>query len=111
MKIGLPTEIKEDEYRVGMLPATIYQLIRQGHEVFVEKGAGAGAGYLDADYEKAGATLVESHEEVFEKGDLIVKVKEPQPAEFDLFKPRHTLFTYLHLAAAPEVTDALLKSG
>lgn len=111
MIIGVPKEIKEQEFRVAMLPSAAYQLIRGGHKVLVERGAGAGAGYPDADYEAAGATLLDDHAGIFEQADLIVKVKEPQPSEFPLLRPGQHLFAYLHLAANRELTLALMKSG
>src|SRR5688572_1443681 len=111
MIVGLPKEIKEQEYRVAMLPSGAYQLIKRGHKVVVERGAGSGAGYPDAEYQEAGATLVDSHAAVFEQADLIVKVKEPLPAEFSLLRPGQILFTYLHLAASKPLTEALVKSG
>src|SRR3954465_10330843 len=111
MIIGVPKEIKDHEYRVALLPSAAYQLIKRGHQVVVERNAGAGAGYPDADYEQAGATLVADHRAVFEKAGLIVKVKEPQPSEYPLLRPGQLLFTYLHLAAGRGLTEALLKSG
>src|SRR5947199_6287674 len=99
MTIGIPKEIKGQEYRVALLPSGAYQLVKRGHEVVVERGAGAGAGYPDAEYEQAGAKLVDSHAAVFERANLIVKVKEPLPAEYSLLRPGQLLFTYLHLAA------------
>src|SRR6184192_2895253 len=111
MLIGVPKEIKGQEYRVALLPSAAYQLIKRGHQVVVERSAGAGAGYPDADYAQAGATLVSEHAAVFEKADVVVKVKEPQPSEYALLRPGQILFTYLHLAASRSLTDALLKSG
>ena len=111
MTIGVPKEIKAQENRVALLPSAAYQLVRHGREVFVERGAGAGSGYPDADYEQAGATLVAEHAEVFARADLIVKVKEPLPSEYPLLRAGQVLFTYLHLAANRELTEALLKSG
>src|SRR5690349_2123192 len=111
MIVGVPKEIKGQEYRVALLPSAAYQLIKRGHEVVVERSAGAGAGYPDADYDQAGATLVSEHAAVFEKSDLVVKVKEPQPSEYALLRPGQILFTYLHLAASRSLTDALVKSG
>ena len=111
MIIGVPKEIKEDEYRVALLPSAAYQLIKRGHQVVVERGAGVGAGYPDAEYEHAGATMVMDGRAVFEKGELIVKVKEPQTSEYPLLRPGQLLFTYLHLAASRSLTEALLKSG
>jgi alanine dehydrogenase len=111
MVIGVPKEIKEQEYRVALLPSGAYQLIRRGHKVLVERGAGVGAGYPDAEYESAGAILLDTHESVFAEADLIVKVKEPLPAELPLLRPAQILFTYLHLAASKSLTEALMKSG
>jgi alanine dehydrogenase len=111
MIIGVPKEIKDQEYRVALLPSAAYQLIKRGHQVMVERGAGAGAGYPDADYAQAGATLMDSHAGVFEAADLVVKVKEPLPSEYPLLRRNQLLFTYLHLAASRSLTDALLKSG
>ena len=111
MIIGVPKEIKQQEFRVALPPSGAYQLVRDGHRVIVEKNAGAGAGFPDADYEQAGATLEPSHERVFAEAELIVKVKEPQPSECPLLRPGQLLFTYLHLAANRELTEALMRSG
>ena len=111
MIIGVPKEIKNQEFRVALLPSAAYQLIKRGHTVVVETGAGIGAGYPDKDYTAAGAKLVDSHAAVFEQADLIVKVKEPLPSEYPLLRPGQLLFTYLHLAPNRVLTDALLKSG
>jgi alanine dehydrogenase len=111
MIVGVPKEIKTQEHRVGLLPSAVYLLVRHGHEVIVEKGAGIDSGYPDSEYAQAGAKLVESHEEPFLRGELIVKVKEPVPAEYLLFDQSKILFTYLHLAANRELTDALLQTG
>ena len=111
MVIGVPREIKDHEYRVALLPSAAYQLARRGHQVLVENGAGAGAGFPDAEYEKAGATLLSDHDTVFGQSELIVKVKEPQPSEYPLLRPGQILFTYLHLAASRPLTEALLRSG
>src|SRR5499427_4322740 len=111
MIVGVPKEVKGQEYRVALLPSAAYQLIKRGHQVVVERNAGAGAGYPDADYDQAGATLVSEHAAVFEQADLVVKVKEPQPAEYALLRPGQILFTYLHLAASRALTEALIKSG
>ncbi len=111
MIIGVPKEIKEQEYRVALLPSGAYQLIKRGHTVLVERGAGIGAGYGDAEYESAGAKLVATHAEVFAQADLIIKVKEPLPGEFPLLRAGQILFTYLHLAASKPLTEALMKSG
>src|SRR5437868_14277910 len=111
MIIGVPKEIKGQEYRVALLPSAAYQLIKRGHQVVVERGAGAGAGYPDNDYAQAGATLVSEHSAVFEKAELIVKVKEPQPSEYPLLRAGQILFTYLHLAASRSLTEALINAG
>ena len=111
MIVAVPKEIKEQEYRAALPPSAAYQLIKRGHRVLVETGAGAGAGYPDGDYQQAGATIVREHAALFEQGELIVKVKEPQPAEYSLLRRGQLLFTYLHLAASRSLTEALLKSG
>jgi alanine dehydrogenase len=111
MIIGVPKEIKIQEYRVALLPSVAYQLVKRGHQVLFERGAGAGAGYPDADYERAGATLVSTHAEAFNKADLVVKVKEPLESEYDLLRRGQILFTYLHLAAGKPLTEALMRSG
>src|ERR1700728_4389660 len=111
MIIGLPKEIKVQEYRVALLPSGVYQLAKRGHTVIVERGAGTGAGYPDAEYEVAGGILVDTHAEVFARADLIVKVKEPLPVELPLLRRGQILFTYLHLAASKPLTEALMKSG
>ncbi len=111
MIIGVPKEIKDQEYRVGLLPSAAYQLLKRGHSVVVERNAGAGSGYPDGDYERAGARLVDFHTDVFAQADLIVKVKEPQPSEIPLLRRGQLLFTYLHLAADKTLTKALLQTG
>jgi alanine dehydrogenase len=111
MRIGVPKEIKNHEYRVGLLPAGVRELVESGHAVSVQSAAGAGIGISDAAYEQAGAKIVARAEDVFAGSDLIVKVKEPQLAECRLLRPGQTLFTYLHLAADPEQAKALMQSG
>lgn len=111
MIIAVPKEIKPQEDRVALLPSAAYQLIRRGHRVLVERSAGAGAGYPDADYTHAGAVLVERHAALFEQADLVVKVKEPLPSEYSLLRRGQLLFTYLHLAADRSLTEALMRSG
>ncbi len=111
MIIGCPKEIKEQENRVALLPSAAYQLIKRGHKVLVEKNAGAGTGFPDAEYVAAGATMIDDHDKVFEQAETIVKVKEPLPSEYPLLRRGQILFTYLHLAAGKPLTDALLKSG
>ena len=111
MRVGVPKEVKIHEYRVGLTPAGAGELVRHGHEVAVESGAGEGAGITDAEYVAAGARIVASPAEVFAASELIVKVKEPQPSECALLRPRQTLFAYLHLAADPALAAALVASG
>ncbi len=111
MKIGVPKEIKNNENRVGLVPGGVKQLVLDGHEVFVEKNAGAGIGIADSEYEKAGAKILPSMKDIFETATMIIKVKEPQPVEIALLKPHHILYTYLHLAADKELTVGLMKSG
>lgn len=111
MIVGVPKEIKAKEFRVGLLPSAAYQLVKRGHEVLVERNAGAGAGFPDDDYEQAGAALVDDHARIFERAEMIVKVKEPQSSEIALLRPDQLLFTYLHLAPDRALTEGLLKSG
>ena len=111
MKIGVPKEIKNHEYRVGLTPASVREFVAHGHPVMVQAGAGAAIGLDDAQYKAAGATLADSAQEVFAAADMIVKVKEPQPQECAMLRPGQLLYTYLHLAPDPEQTAALVKSG
>ena len=111
MIIGVPKEIKEQEQRVALLPSAVQLLCRRGHSVVVEKNAGIGSGYSDEDYIAAGAEIVGKAKDVFERAEMIVKVKEPLPAEYSLLRKGQILFTYLHLAASKSLTEALLKSG
>jgi len=111
MKVGVPKEIKTLEFRVGMTPAGVQEVIRDGHELIVETNAGMGIGETDADYEAVGATVVATPEEVFAAADMIVKVKEPQLNECEMLRPGQVIFTYLHLAPDPAQTEALVKSG
>ena len=110
MKIGVPKEIKAQEDRVALLPSAAYQLVRGGHTVIVEAGAGAGSGFSDAQYKLAGAELVAKHTEVFERADMIVKVKEPLESKWPLLRAGQILFTYLHLAASRRLTEALMAT-
>ena len=102
MRIGVPTEIKSNEFRVGLVPGSVRELVARGHEVIVQSGAGAGIFADDAAYAKAGARIDPDAEAVFAAADMIVKVKEPQPVECRRLKPNRILFAYLHLAADPE---------
>ncbi|MFT7878880.1 MAG: alanine dehydrogenase [Sulfurimonas sp.] len=107
MKIGIPKEIKTKEYRVGMIPSGVEQLIQSGHKVYIQKGAGEKSGFNDSDYKHVGAVILQSAKEIYTQCEMIIKVKEPQPAEYDLLKPGQILFTYLHLAPVPELTKVL----
>ena len=111
MRIGVPREIKVHEYRVGLVPAGVRELVTAGHEVFVESGAGRGIGVEDTHYEACGAEVLATAAEVFARADMIVKVKEPQPVECAMLRSGQLLFTYLHLAADARQAEALLKSG
>jgi alanine dehydrogenase len=111
MRIGVPKEIKNHEYRVGLTPASIAELVAAGHEAVVETKAGSGIDCPDAAYRKAGAEILPDAAAVFKAADMIVKVKEPQPQEIALLEPRHILFTYLHLAADKPQAEGLMKSG
>jgi len=111
MIIGVPTEIKPDEYRVGMIPVGVEELTRRGHTVLIEKGAGTGSGLTDEDFAAHGATIVETADEVFGEADMIVKVKEPQPVELKRIRPGQVLFCYFHFAADRALTEGTLESG
>ncbi len=111
MLVGVPTEIKNHEYRVGLTPAGVRELASHGHQVLVQRGAGQAIGLSDADYEAAGAQLADDAATVFARAEMIVKVKEPQPAECAMLRPGQVLFTYLHLAPDPAQATALLASG
>ena len=111
MRVGVPKEIKTHEYRVGLVPASVRELVHHGHEVTVETGAGVGIGFGDETYRAAGAKVAASAAEVFAKAELVVKVKEPQPIEVKLLREGQVLFTYLHLAADPGQTKGLMDSG
>ncbi len=111
MRIGVPKEIKVHEYRVGLTPSSVRELVAQGHEVLVERGAGGGIGATDAVYEKAGARIAADAAQVFAEADLVVKVKEPQASEIARLRPGQVLFTYLHLAPDPEQCKGLMASG
>ena len=111
MRVGIPTEIKNNENRVAITPAGVHELVRRGHEVFIQSGAGIGSGFEDSDFEAQGAKMLATAEEIWAAGDLLLKVKEPITAEYKLMRRDQVLFTYLHLAASRECTDALLASG
>ncbi|MCW2983007.1 MAG: alanine dehydrogenase, partial [Conexibacter sp.] len=111
MRVGVPKEIKTDEYRVAITPAGVRELVDRGHEVLVQEGAGVGSAIGDLEYVEQGAAIVPDAAAVFSGSDMIVKVKEPQPEEVVLLEARHTLFTYLHLAPDAELTRGLMDSG
>ncbi|WMW81162.1 alanine dehydrogenase [Undibacterium cyanobacteriorum] len=111
MIVGVPKEIKNHEYRVGMTPSSVRELTSRGHHVLVQKNAGGEIGLTDEQYVAVGAELVDTAKEIFERADMIVKVKEPQPVECAMLRPGQILYTYLHLAPDPEQTAALVKSG
>jgi alanine dehydrogenase len=111
MRIGVPKEIKNHEYRVGLTPASVRELVAHGHQVMVQLNAGTAIGLEDAQYVTAGAEMVATAAEIFERADMIVKVKEPQPVECAMLRPGQILYTYLHLAPDPEQAAALVKSG
>jgi len=111
MRVGVPREIKVHEYRVGLVPAGVRELVAAGHEVLVESGAGNGIGVDDAQFRSAGAAIAARASEVFERAEMVVKVKEPQPAECEMLRQGQVLFTYLHLAADPVQARGLMKSG
>ncbi len=109
MRVGVPREVKDQEYRVGMTPAGAHALATAGHEVLIERGAGEGSGIPDEEYVAAGAQVVDGAREVWETSEMVVKVKEPVSSEYDLIQQGQTLFTYLHLAPLPGLTDVLLR--
>ena len=111
MKVGIPTEIKTDEYRVAITPAGVRELTERGHDVFIQSAAGEGSAMKDEDYVAQGAQIVADAQSVFDEAELILKVKEPMPEEVERLQPGHALFTYLHLAPAPDLTRALCESG
>src|SRR4051794_22712247 len=111
MKVGAPTEIKTDEYRVALTPSGVRELADHGHEVLVQAGAGEGSAISDDDYVAQGARILPDAAAVFAEADMVVKVKEPQPVEVAMLRPGQTLFTYLHLAPDPELTRGLVESG
>lgn len=109
MLVGVPKEIKDNEYRVSMTPASVAEFVRAGHQVFIEKSAGVGSGITDEEFIAAGAEVVDTAQEVYSKAEMIVKVKEPVPSEYDLLQEGVILFTYLHLAADEELTKMLMR--
>ena len=111
MIIGIPKEIKNNENRVGMVPGGVRALVADGHTVYIQKNAGQGIGITDEEFLRAGAQILDTATEIFEKSTMIIKVKEPQAVEIAMLKPHHILYTYLHLAPDPEQTKGLMKSG
>ena len=111
MIIGVPKEIKNNENRVGMTPAGVQEMVKRGHVVYVQATAGVNSGFSDDAYIAAGAKVLPTIEEVYAIAEMIVKVKEPEACEYDLLRAGQILYTYLHLAPNPELTDALLKKG
>src|ERR1700755_1579303 len=111
MRVGIPTEIKNNEYRVAITPAGVAELVRRGHEVLIQAGAGEGSAITDADFKRVGAQLINTADEVWAEAELLLKVKEPIEPEYSRLRKGQTLFTYLHLAASKPCTDALLGSG
>ena len=111
MVIGVPKEVKDHEFRVALTPSAVRHLVSLGKDVLVEQGAGEGSGFLDKEYQTAGARIVASNQQVFKDAELILKVKEPQPQEYSLIQSHHTIFTYLHLAASKTLTEVLMASG
>ena len=110
MRIGVPSEIKAQESRVGLTPLSVQELTNHGHDVLIQDIAGFGAGFENLDYEKAGAKLAPTAGDIFNDSDMIVKVKEPQSEEVSMLRDNQLLFTYLHLSAAPELTKGLVES-
>lgn len=110
MIIGTPKEIKNQEYRVGLIPSGVTALVRDGHQVLIEDGAGLGSGFSNEQYKDAGATIVPTAKDIFEKSEMIIKVKEPQEVEYNMLNEGQILFTYLHLAPDPKQTEGLLRS-
>src|SRR5690349_25057287 len=111
MRVGVPKEVKSDEYRVALMPVGAETLAKAGHEVMVETQAGVSSGFADDDYVKAGARIVGTAKEVFDAAEMIIKVKEPQTGEIGMFRPGQIVFTYFHFAASQELTQACLESG
>ncbi|MCH2455861.1 MAG: alanine dehydrogenase, partial [Idiomarina sp.] len=111
MLIGVPKEIKNHEYRIGLTPAAVREYVENGHDVIVENNGGAAIGFTNEQYTEAGASIVDTPEEIFERADMIVKVKEPQPNECKMLREGQILYTFLHLAPDPTQTELLGKAG
>ena len=110
MTIGIPKEIKNNEFRVGMTPSGVNSFIRNGHEVYVQQGAGLGSGFSDLLYSTVGAQMCESIEEVYSKSEMIIKVKEPLKKEYSLIKKNQIIYTFFHFASSKELTEAMISS-
>ena len=111
MTIGIPKEIKDNEFRVGMTPSGVNSFVRNGHTVYVEKGAGLGSGFSDGLYSSIGAEICNSVEEVYSKSEMIIKVKEPLKQEYSLIKKDQIIYTFFHFASSKGLTEAMIKSG
>ena len=111
MKVGIPREVKDNEFRVAITPVGVHELVKHGHQVLVEKGAGLGSSITDADYVEEGATMLDTADEVWGEAEMVLKVKEPIPQEYHRLRKDLVLFTYLHLAADRTQTEALLAAG
>jgi len=111
MIIGIPKEVKRDEYRVAILPVGVEELVKRDHQVVIERDAGIGSGIPNDQYEMAGASILDSADQVFDQADLILKVKEPQPEEYSRIRAGQLVFTYFHFAASRELTEAMISSG
>ncbi|NUN23681.1 MAG: alanine dehydrogenase, partial [Candidatus Jettenia caeni] len=111
MIIGIPKEIKPDEYRVSLIPGGVEEMLKHGHTVLVEKGAGLGSSISDQDYEKAGAQLIGNPGDIYKYAQFIMKVKEPMPEEYHLLKEDQIIFTFFHFAASKKLTDAILQAN
>ncbi|WP_372716921.1 alanine dehydrogenase, partial [Novipirellula sp.] len=111
MIIGVPTEVKTDEYRVALLPVGVEELVARGHQVLIQSEAGVGSGVTNEDYLQCGAELCDTADEVFARADMIIKVKEPQPEEYGKVRAGQILFTYFHFAASRDLTDGMLETG
>ena len=109
MIVGVPKEIKNNEFRVSLLPVGVESLVRAGHQVLIERGAGLGSGIADHDYETVGAETMDNPQDIYAQSQMIVKIKEPQPSEYNLIKKEQVIFTYFHFAANRQLTEAMLE--
>ena len=111
MKVGVPSEIKAQESRVGLTPQSVKELVKDNHTVLIQNNAGLGAGFSNSDYENSGAKIVNSAEDVFNDSEMIIKVKEPIEEDYKLIKPNHLIFTFFHFASSEKLTKAMINSG